>query len=543
MTKSSIPISLALLAFVSLAGCQKKDEPQTEQKTTGSTAPAASAATAKAGTVSAEKNSFQEVTSQLDPGGNVYLYLGTEQWLENLSGKVSNFRELLGAIPDVKDEERGNIEKAFNVLTNVIHSSGVEDVSGVGLSSIATEKGFYRTKALLHHYKGKGDGFLWKMFGEKPHELAELNLLSTNTALAIFSDLQIPLLWETIRKQAAQSGFPQAEETINKMPEAFEKATGLKWDQVLASLGNEYGFVVTLDEAKKVSLPIPGAGQPMEIPAPGLMLVAKVKDDTIFNRIDTALKATGMPVTSADQGNVKMRTVAIPLPLPIQLAPTVAAADGYLFIGTSDSVIKDALAVKAGQAPGLKTTDEFQRVAKNMPSQGNSFTFLSSRFGKAFMQVQSQAMASAPGSSKLPKQWLQSFANPERAGFGYSVAANTDEGWLTVVNGNQHAGTIIVASTVVPVAVGAALVLPALAKAKQNAQKVACINNLRMIDSAKQQWALENKKKDSDTPTQQDLLQFLPKHKFPVCPGNGDYTINEVSSKPQCSVAGHAMPE
>jgi hypothetical protein len=183
---------------------------------------------------------------------------------------------------DLKEEDRGNLEKGFKVLTNVIHSSGVEDISGFGLSSIATEKGYYHTKALLHHYKGKGDGFLWKMFGEKPHDLAGLSLLSTNTALAIFSDLQIPLLWETIRKQAAQSGFPQAEEALNKLPEEFEKATGLKWDQVLASLGNEYGFVLSLDEGKKVTLPIPGAGQPVEIPAPALMLVAKVKDDTIL---------------------------------------------------------------------------------------------------------------------------------------------------------------------------------------------------------------------------------------------------------------------
>src|SRR5436305_2843787 len=236
MTKRSTFLSCAVLTLVAVTSCQKKDEPRAEQKPATPTTPATPA---KPAMVSAEKNSFQEVTSQLDPGGNVYLYLSTEQLLERLSGKVSSLRELFGAIPDLKEEDRGNLEKGFTVLTNVMHSSGVEDISGFGLSSIATEKGFYHTKALLHHYKGKGDGFLWKMFGEKPHELAGLSLLSTNTALVIFSDLQVPLLWETIRKQAAQSGFPQAEEALNKVPEAFEKATGLKWDEVLASLGNE----------------------------------------------------------------------------------------------------------------------------------------------------------------------------------------------------------------------------------------------------------------------------------------------------------------
>jgi hypothetical protein len=162
----------------------------------------------------------------------------------------------------------------------------------------------------------------------------------------MFSDLEVPLLWQTIQKQTAQSGFPQAEEMLNKLPESFEKATGLKWDQVLASLGGEYGLALTLDESKKVSLPLPGA-EPFEIPAPALMVVAKVKDDTIFNRIDTALKSTGMPVTSGDKPNLKMRTVAVPLPLPIQLSPSVATSGGYLFIASSDAVLMTSSASRA----------------------------------------------------------------------------------------------------------------------------------------------------------------------------------------------------
>jgi len=43
--------------------------------------------------VSAEKNSFKEVASQLDAGGNLYLYVGTEQLLSGISTKVSDLRE------------------------------------------------------------------------------------------------------------------------------------------------------------------------------------------------------------------------------------------------------------------------------------------------------------------------------------------------------------------------------------------------------------------------------------------------------------------
>src|SRR5580765_4024369 len=100
MTKSSTFLSFALVGFFALTGCQKKDEPQAGQKPATTATPAAPA---KPAMISAEKNSFQEVTSQLDPGGNVYVYFSTEQWLENLSGKVSKLHELFGAIPDMKE--------------------------------------------------------------------------------------------------------------------------------------------------------------------------------------------------------------------------------------------------------------------------------------------------------------------------------------------------------------------------------------------------------------------------------------------------------
>jgi RNA polymerase sigma factor (sigma-70 family) len=76
---------------------------------------------------------------------------------------------------------------------------------------------------------------------------------------------------------------------------------------------------------------------------------------------------------------------------------------------------------------------------------------------------------------------------------------------------------------------------------KQNA----CINNLRLIDAAKQQWALEFKKHLSETPTQEDLQPYLGRGgngEFPVCPDGGVYTIKSVGEAPTCSVSGHALP-
>jgi len=71
----------------------------------------------------------------------------------------------------------------------------------------------------------------------------------------------------------------------------------------------------------------------------------------------------------------------------------------------------------------------------------------------------------------------------------------------------------------------------------------ACVNNLREIDAAKQQWALENSRPANAVPRPQDLLPYLPDGLFPVCPAGGVYAINAVGVPPTCSVPGHVLPQ
>ena len=71
----------------------------------------------------------------------------------------------------------------------------------------------------------------------------------------------------------------------------------------------------------------------------------------------------------------------------------------------------------------------------------------------------------------------------------------------------------------------------------------ACIANLRAIQVAKAQWALENNKTATDVPTEQDLLVYFPGGTFPVCAGGGTYTIGTVGVAPTCSIPGHVLPQ
>lgn len=96
----------------------------------------------------------------------------------------------------------------------------------------------------------------------------------------------------------------------------------------------------------------------------------------------------------------------------------------------------------------------------------------------------------------------------------------------------------------------AAIAIPNFVRARTSAQKNACINNLRQIDGAVQQWALENQKSGVDRVTKDDCAPYLGRGTFTTftetnikCPAGGEYNTTDVASKPTCTKAtdGHEL--
>src|ERR1041384_8213637 len=85
------------------------------------------------------------------------------------------------------------------------------------------------------------------------------------------------------------------------------------------------------------------------------------------------------------------------------------------------------------------------------------------------------------------------------------------------------------------------IAIPNFVRARDTAQRNACINNLRQIECAKRSWALEQKKSPGDRVAEADITGFL-QPKNLKCPKGGVYTIGPVGEDPTCSIAGHELP-
>jgi len=88
-----------------------------------------------------------------------------------------------------------------------------------------------------------------------------------------------------------------------------------------------------------------------------------------------------------------------------------------------------------------------------------------------------------------------------------------------------------------------AIAIPNFVKARDTAMRNACINNLRQIDNAKEQWALENKKDADVVPTEAELDIVLRDKKMSEmkCPKGGTYSVNSVGQLPACSIPTHEL--
>jgi hypothetical protein len=517
-------------ALVLLAGCQKKEETTPPQPTP-----------VKPAIVSAVKNSFDEVTGKLDKGGNFYLYLSTEQVLSKLSDHLASASNIVSALPNIPGTGRQTLDKVFAVVGVLVQQSGISEISGLGMSSIARETNLFYNKFVLHHYPGQNAGMVWALFGKSSHPLQELDLLPESTALASAFDFDLPLLWTNIQQAAQTLDVPEVSSALDQAPAKFKALTGLDLGAVLNSLVGEYGVILTLDPQKTITVPL--GVKSLDIPSPGLCLVFKVNSNLVFDRVDQLLKGNPL-VTKVEEPDLKMRTLTIPLPIPLEVRPSLARVGDYLLLASSDNLVRDIVAVKSGQKKGYKATADFKRLSQGVPAEGNNFSLITGAFGGTIAQLQAKSMANQNMDPEAMKSFEQLMQNGANAG-AYSVGANGPDGWLGVGNGASQGATAVVIPAVAAASLVAAIAIPNFVKARTTSQENACINNLRLIDAAKQQWALENKKLSTDTPTTKDIQPFMgrgPNGEMPVCPGGGAYTIGAVGEKPTCSLPGHVLP-
>ncbi len=352
---------------------------------------------------SAERTAFYDTVKYLDLGGQFLLYLSAEQALADMALILKRAEEVVQAL--TKENGEADAREARMVLKLVqagLKESGVSQISGLGASSIATQRGFHRSAAMLHRYPdNKEPGILWTGLGQKPHAQTGLQLLPASTVLALHGDVdaQGAMVW--LKKFIAVHAPAEVAREFAQALVEINREVNL--DNLLAGYAGEVGLLVTLDEKRRFNMPLPHGGAALELPVPGMALVLKTKGPAFPDLLKKALD--GLPLQAAEPEEaegVKLNSYKVPGELPLDIRPTWFVSGDYLILCSSPALAKEILAVQKGRNKGLSGTAEFQRLAKGLELEGNHLHFVSVRLAQTYLDVGQSILERAMKEEELP---------------------------------------------------------------------------------------------------------------------------------------------
>ena len=455
---------------------------------------------------SAEPSSFEAVSRRLDSGGGFYLYLSTEQFFKEVSTKLQELAPLAMSSLKIDAPTRAKIEAIWNSVSRVTGESGLNAISGFGMSSIATAPNFYQTKWMLHHYAGKG-GFLWDIYGSVADAHDIISYLPETTAFAGCGDATLEPIWKALERESATN--PDLKQALQMAMQQLQQSAGLDLAKLIAVLGPSYSVVLTLDESRKVTLPTDQTGKMITIPEPALTIMIQVRDEALIARLNQEL--TKVPgIVNSDNGDLKLRVIPVPIPMAF-VRPAVAWNKGLVFISSNEAAIRDLIAVKSGKKVGIAASAEFKKLTAGLPTTVCEFDLCTPVFQKTLRDLRVVITENQAGLDPSAKQIMQALY--QAAGgtdqWMCSVVENTSEGFVGTIRSGLGAMQITAAAGIAPVAALSAIAVPNFMRARKRSQASRVLEDLRMLDAALDQYAIEHNKRAGDPAAFSDLQAYL----------------------------------
>lgn len=404
--------------------------------------------------------------------------------------KISNGGDLLAVYYDVR--------KIWSIVNAFAASEGgEEDLEPV--KAIFKELGLDSLGAVVARVGFSGSDLVSDSFVEAPAPRTGL--------LAAFKPVDLALLGTVDAQAVSASAFNCDmagiyDTVMNAIKAASPDEAYPEIQEGLSELESEAGFRIREGLLKSLAGPVVfyslPAGKMVEAPMGGIVVGLKLSDPKLFEKTMTSI---GALVTQAAEGMLQVgsqtdadgRTIhvwASPMLAFAQMMPTWSIVDDQVIIGSNTALCKMGLkqtVSKEGAANSLLKTEGFKKIAGGLPKGLLSVTYADSEvmFNQMMMQIQQvwpmATMAATQAGIKLPVMLpaLGHIAKDMQPSCEYSYADAA--GFYSHYQGS---GLEVSLRGVVGGAVGAAVLMPVLARNRQQARRVASMSNLKHLGLA-----------------------------------------------------------
>lgn len=482
------------------------------------------------------RQQYHRVLSSLDQGGDLLLVLNTRGVLSRFIDQASALVPLMPDDHDIVELKRGILK-----LPAFLERNGFCSVNAIGVSSAPIDASTRSVKVFLDTEPSASALPLWKgLLGGSPKRMACLDYLPSDTVLARTATVNVDQIWLLIRSAVVTFASPRAAISFHRdVEESFEEL-GVTLDGVLRSFGDEVFVSMQFNPSKRVTLPIDG--KPISIPEPSVLVGVAVRDNTLMTAVRGILKENRAIVTNTRIGGVDALTINVEEDTPFPFEPTFALHNGFLLFATSKQALQNSL-FAAESRRGLLSSRDFRAAFSGMPGQNNGLVYVSRQFSEEINSLRNQAIRGVfetNGSGSIEEAALHRLENIWGAHECSFVVVKGPSGISIRGRTKSKGESVLTGMALGPASMASVIAVPSFMKAREQARANACINNLRQIDAAKEQWALST----GATTGAVDIAgvaAYIRGNAIPQCPKGGMYKINILGKDPECSIPGHDL--
>jgi len=348
------------------------------------------------------KTNFEAVTAKLDRNGHLLAYFNTAKTMKQLDQMMDSLIEIANssdsANPLANNPFLGPMVSGITeAIKPAYEESGIGQIGGVGMSSLAVKKDQWRQKTFIYREPEKSNGLIWEMFGNEPHSLEILELAPAQTGLLAHSDLRISALMDWIDRISEKVTGGQS--VMASAPAEFK--------DILNAFDDEVGFLMTIDPNKQLKIPgfMIQAEEDLEMDSFAFALIARTKGDKILSIINEAMEGGFAPPQKTKIKGVNLNSIPLPLPIPIEgldISPCYFQVDDYIVLASSTSLGKSIIEAKNGKGQ-ITENDDFKTLTEGLDLTSNGISYVSSNFTEWSIKLNELSMG------QMPKELKDSF--------------------------------------------------------------------------------------------------------------------------------------
>lgn len=484
------------------------------------------------------KAQYAAVMDHLEPGGDLLVVANVDGLLKQL---LDNIVSLIPPTAD-SDPDTAKIRETITKIQSFLDRNGFNAIRAVGGSSVPRPDGLNSHAFYVARDAAAAGLPLWlSLVGGQPRVISGTDFLPADTVLASTDTADIRQLWTLIRAAVDEIAPPTGALAFEGAIASGSSNIGVGVDALIESLGDESFVSIQLSNQDRSTFPMPGAV--VTFPEPSVVIGIAVRDSTLADAIFRQFTKYNLKVAESNLSGTTARIVDPGMPLPVPFRPAFATKAGYLLVATSEKALAAALAAYETKS-GLTATPAFKSAFAGLPATNNGIFYMDARLMQEVAGVQTQlaagAKGGASGAGSFTAGWtLFSGPGPQSRAL---VSVNEKDGVLTKGASSASGRELVLSAGVAPMAMMAAIAIPSFMKARTTSRANACINNQRMIEGAKEQWAMANNKQEGDAATEADIAVYLKGNAVPRCPQAGQaYTLNAIGSNCACRIPSHRL--